>query len=149
MAWSWSCLGKVDNPVATALQQESGYQVLMKGLLVPKFLVGLLGLVAGIGVIKGRDAARKAGVIWALVYLVLGAAETAGNVYFTRAAVATMQMPPAVKPEMIAGVRAGLMNTTLIGAAFALVFVLALAIMMVVQLTRRECVEFCTAKPFN
>ena len=142
-------VGKVDNPVDQALQALPGFVMLKKSLLLPKLLIGIVGIFAGIGILKGKEVARKIGLAWTLAYVVLGLAEPIANIGFSRIAIATMEMPKAVPLAQVAEIRDRLLNSTIIGTAFATVFVLALAISLFMLLSRRECVEFCTHKPFS
>ncbi len=137
------------NPVATGMQQSQGLAQFKKMLLAPIFLTGVLGVVAGFGVLKGRNEARKAGILWAVLYFLIGVAENGAVLHFMRQVVATMPMPPAVKPEMVETVRSQLLISSQINAAFTTVFFLALAVAVIVLLTRPAVVKFCTAKPFE
>ena len=142
-------VGPVDNPLDQALQKLPGFVELKKAMLAPKLLLGIVGLFAGIGVIKGRESSRKLALAWSLGYLVLGMAEPLANVGFSRAAIAAMEMPKAVPADQIAVLRERLFTSTLIGTGFAVVFVVVLALLLFIQLSKRECVEFCTFKPFS
>lgn len=140
-------VGEVKNPLAEALKLSQGYQVFQKVLLLPKFLVGVFGILIGIGVIKGRETARKAALAWAVAYLALGLTETWTNVSYTREAAASMTLPATMQPDQIEAARQGLINSSLIGAVFSLGFVIALAVALILVLTRRESVAFCRWTP--
>ncbi|MDB6075509.1 MAG: hypothetical protein JWO89_3149 [Verrucomicrobiaceae bacterium] len=137
------------NPVTVAMQDSVGLKMFHKLLIVPIFLTGVLGVVAGIGVLKGRNGARKAGILWAILYLVIGLAENGATIHYLRQIVATMPMPPTVKPDMVEVARSQIMISSFINAGFTTVFFLALAVAMIVLLTRPAVVKFCTAKPFD
>lgn len=136
------------NPMVVALQKDGGLEVFKKLLLLPVFLTGVLGVVAGIGALKGNNGARKAGIVWAVVYLLIGLAENGATLYYGRRAAATMDMPVAVKPDMVESVRQQVMVSSYINAGFTTFFFLVLAVALIVMLTRPAVVKFCTAKPF-
>ncbi len=142
-------VGKVDDPLSEAMRHSEGYAVFRKAMLVPTILAGIAGVVAGIAVLRGSELARKAGIVWAVAYLFMGFATAGANIWFGRVVIDKMEMPPAVKPEMVDSLRAGLMNSVLIGAGFTTVFVVALSVAVVVLLTRSDSVAFCTLKPFS
>jgi len=137
------------NPVTVAMRESEGLKTFRKLLMAPILLTGVLGVVAGIGVLKGSNGARKAGILWAVLYLLIGLVENGSTIHYLRQIVATMPMPPTVKPEMVETVRSQLMISSLINAGFTTVFFLALAVAMIVLLTRPAVVKFCTAKPFE
>lgn len=140
-------VGEVKNPLAEALKLSQGYQLFQKALLAPKFLIGIFGVLFGVGVIKGRDAARKGALVWAAVYLALGLAETWANVSYTREAVASMTLPATMQLDQAEAAKHGLINSSLVGAVFSLGFVIALAVALILVLTRRESVAFCRWTP--
>ncbi len=140
-------VGEVKNPLTEALGRSQGYQWFQKVLLAPKFLIGVFGVLTGIGVVRGREFARKGALLWALAYLVLGFTETCANVSYTREAVAAITLPPTMQPAQVEAAKQGLINSSLIGAVFSLGFVLALAVALILVLTRRENVAFCRWTP--
>jgi len=142
-------VGRTDNPLSTGMQHSEAYQRFKKAMLVPTLLAGMLGIGAGIGLLQGREGARKAGIAWASIYLIMGFAAAGVNIVCARSVIDKMELPPAVKPEMEEALRTALMNSVLVSAVFTTVFVLALAVLMVVMLTRRDAVAFCTMKPFG
>ena len=138
-----------DNPLATAVQQSADFRFYKKMLLVPTLLTGILGVAAGIGVLKGREWARKAGLLWSVLYLAVGMAGSWASIACMRPVVATLPLPPSMTPEMFEAMRHSMMTSSLIAAGFTTVFFLAAAIVMIVLLTRPAVVAFCTMKPFD
>ncbi|MDB6137871.1 MAG: hypothetical protein JWO94_943 [Verrucomicrobiaceae bacterium] len=138
-----------DNPLTVAMRESEGLKMFQKLLLLPVFLTGVLGVVAGIGVLKGSNGARKAGILWSTLYLLAGVADNAATMFYMRQAVAVMPMPPAVKPEMVESAKSQLMVSSLINAGFTTVFFIAMAVAVIVLLTRPPVVAFCTRKPFE
>ena len=142
-------VGKTDDPLSAGMRHSEAYQQFNRAMIVPTLLAGILGIGAGIGLLQGRERARKAGIAWAVIYLIMGFAAAGVNVVCARSVIDKMELPPAVKPEMEEALRTALMNSVLVGAVFTTVFVVALAVLMVVLLTRRDAVAFCTLKPFG
>ena len=137
------------NPVTVAMQDSVGLKTFHKLLIAPIFLTGVLGVVAGIGVLKGNNGARKAGILWAVLYLVIGLVENGATVHYVQQIVTRMPMPSSVEPAFAEVARRQVMMSSFINAGFTTVFFLALAVAMIVLLTRPAVVKFCTAKPFE
>lgn len=138
-----------ENPLTVAMRDSEGLKMFQMLLRAPILLGGILGVLAGIGVLRGNNGARLAGIFWAVLYLLIGVADNAATLYYVRQAIDHITMPPAVKPDMIETVKNQLMVSSQINAGFTSVFFVALAVAMIVMLTRPEVVKFCTAKPFE
>ncbi len=144
-----SLVGKVDDPFSAGLRGSESYHQLQRILLAPAAITGLLGIIAGIGLLRGSEAARKTGLAWAVIYLASGFVLAGGKIVCARAVIAALTPPDGVTAEMMQQMRDKLMKRELVEDAFTTVFVVAMSIAVVVLLTRRDSVAFCTQKPFS
>ena len=134
--------GATNNP-GFAVMQTPQYAMFMKAMIVPTLAAAVLGIAAGIGLLKGREWARKGGLVWAVLTLITKLA----GVWFSYSNMAMMTSKmastPGMKPEqaaMVQGITAAIVPVTL---ALSALFAVALPVLLLVLLTRPRVVGYC------
>ncbi len=133
----------VSNNPGFALMQTPQYAMFMKAMILPTLVVGGLGIAAGIGLFKGREWARKGGLVWAVLSLVTKLASLWFS--YSNMAVMTSKMgsTPGMKPEQAAMVQSITSAVVPFTLALSAVFAVALPVLLLVLLTRPKVVGYC------
>jgi len=138
----WNLPGAERNPALAAMKLP-GYLFFMKVMIVPTLLGSLLGIVAGAGLLKGHEWARKGGLLWAVVKIISGLAGVWASFAFVVPMIAKMTLPPGMKPEQAEIFRATMHAAMTGGMVMAAVFAVALPVVLMVLLTRPRLAEYC------
>lgn len=147
MSSSMAGLPGADQNPALAIMQSPEFVTYMKVMSIPSLIGGVLGIVAGIGMLKGREWGRKSGLFWTAWQLLTGLAGIWASFTYMLPMFAKMPTPRGMKAEeaeIFRTVMSAFMTAAIgVGAVFAI----ALPIVVLVLLTRPAVVAYCRSTP--
>lgn len=141
--------GLAENPAIVAMKEVPEYALMMKMMILPTLVAAVIGIMVGLGQLKGREWARKGGIalaLWNILSTGLGTWATLKYVSprmeaSVQSVLATLpnkggEMPP----EALVGMMRASMNA---GAISGSLFWVGCSVALIILLTRPSVVAFC------
>ena len=138
------------NPMMDALLKDADYLFYIKVSTLPSVLAGLVLLVAGVGLLKAREWARKMSILWAVYCLVVSPIVAWYNftTLFPKMFAVMQKIPPFNDDKVLQIFKFSMMAFVGLSVIFAVTYAIVLMFLLMRTKVRVFCIA-ASSKPTN